>query len=569
MSAVAPPVEIETPRARFLSVGAADWAFAALLLLGAAIVFVETRGMSFFGDEWDFVIVRRGLSADTLLTPHGPHLVLFPILVWKVLLQVFGGGSYVPFRLLASFDLVITGLVLGVACRTRWGRWLGLAPVLLLVTLGPAGTTLLWPFEVQFTLSLVFGLLSLIALDRRGPWADATACLSLIVSLGSSSQGVGFVIAGALMVALGGNRLRRSWVVLLPALLYVVWYATYGHQHSQTSLSLWGESLSYMAQSLSATTGAVVGLSSVSTQTGLLDPTFGVPMVIALIAALAAAAWRGWRPQPIFLGSATTLLVIWFAASLSNGVVSRLPADPRYLSVNAVLLFVCICTATPKPRLARNGILVTLAVLAVIAATNADQFGQQHAAFVAGARQQRAELGALELMRGSVAPTYDPGVVDPNLVNITAGPFFSAQRAFRLTEDSVAQIRAQPEATRENVDRILGPNQLSLSPVATIVKSSVRRLRVLSGSPRRSRGCLIIGSTALELASPPGRVAITTPASLPSVVGAARFASDYVYGVGTVPPDSSAVVGIAADRATKVPWRFTLTGTGSRVCLSR
>ena len=50
----------------------------------------------------------------------------------------------------------------------RWGRWWGLAPVLLFVTLGLAGTSLLWPFQVGYALAVAFGLLSLIALTA-GP----------------------------------------------------------------------------------------------------------------------------------------------------------------------------------------------------------------------------------------------------------------------------------------------------------------------------------------------------------------------------------------------------------------
>ncbi len=544
--------------------------FAALLLLGAVIVFVETRGMSFFADDWDFVVARRGLTAHSLLTPHGPHLSIVPILIWKVLLAVFGGGSYVPFRLLVSLDIVILGLALGIACRDRWGRWWGLAPVLLLVTLGPGAVTLLWPFQVGYTLAIAFGLVALVAIDRGGRWSDAIACISLIVSLGSASQGIGFVVGAALVIVLGGNWLRRSWVFVFPALLYLLWYATDGHQYSETHLSLWGGSLNYLMQSLSATAGAVVGLSSVSPQTGTLDLTFGVPIAVALVAAVGAAAWRGWRPRTIFWGASATLVVVWFAASVSDfGVYSRPPTDPRYLSSNAVLLFVCICAALPRPRLARGGVIIALIVLCVIGATNVHQYGQQHRSFVASSEQERAELGGLELLRGtSVSPTYDPGVVDGDLAAVRAAAFFSAASSFGLNEDSPAQIAAQPETTRAAVDQILAPNELSLS-ANTGAAAPAATVTVLAGDPRRRGGCLIIGATPLDLALTPGSLTVTASMKFPATVAAGRFASTYGYGVGTVAPGTTEHLRVASDAAQRTPWRLTLTGTGTRVCPAR
>src|ERR1700730_18375190 len=83
---------------RRLPLDPADAAFVGLLAFGAALVLIETRGLSFFGDEWDFLITRRGLSPHVLLGPHGPHLSLIPVLLYKRLLAVFGASSYLPFR---------------------------------------------------------------------------------------------------------------------------------------------------------------------------------------------------------------------------------------------------------------------------------------------------------------------------------------------------------------------------------------------------------------------------------------------------------------------------------------
>lgn len=568
MSAVVSPAPaVDGHRVRRLPSWAPEAAFGVLLALGAALVIYETRGLSFFGDEWDFVVTRRGLSPHVLLEPHGPHLSLVPILVFKVLLELFGGSSYLPFRLLAAFDLVIVALALGIACRRWWGAWWGLAPVLLLVTLGPGGITILWPFQTGYALAVACGLFALIALDRGGRWADPICCLALLISLGSGSQGIGFVVGAAIMIVLRGNWRRRAWVVVVPALLYLAWYAQYGHQHSQSHLSLWGTSLSYVMQSLSATAAGLLGLSTASAQPGPLDITFGVPIAVALLIAVAAAAWRGWRPGAIFWASAATLLVIWVAASLSNSATIPRPAsDPRYLSSAAALLMVCVCAAVPTPRLARTGTVVALILLAIVAVTNVDQYRQQRAFFLAGARAQRAELGALDIARPAVSPLYSPGVVDPNLANIQARPFFSASADFGLSEDSAAQILAAPQSTRQSVDHVLAGAELSVAPVSGASHPATSAPQVLAGAHRTAGGCIVVGNAPVTIRTPPGRYRLTAGRGSSLRISAGRFAHSSAVQLASLPARSARLLSVPADRAPNIPWRTTLAGPGSRAC---
>jgi hypothetical protein len=563
----ATPTVARAPRRERFALEAADWAFIALLVLAVVIVVVETRGMSFFGDDWDFIVQRRGLSAHTLLAPHGPHLSLFPILIYKVLLKVFGGGSYLPFRLLSAFDLALLAFALGLACRDWWGRWWGLAPVLLLVTLGPAGVSTLWSFQVGFALAVSFGVFALLALQRRGPWSEVICCACLIVSLGSASQGIGFVVGAALMIVLTGDWRRRAWCVVAPAVLYLIWYLAIGHKYGETHLSLWPAALSYEMQALGVTAAALCGLSSVVPSAGVLDSTFAAPFAVAIVALVIVAAWRGWRAPAIFWGAAATVVVVWFAAAVSDfPPYGRPPTEPRYLASDAILLLICLCAAVPRPRLARGGLVIAGIVLAVVCATNADQYRQQHHFFERGAQEQRAELGALELMRGFVSPTYNPGAVDANLVDNSAQPFFSAVAAFGLREDDAAQISAQPQSTRESVDRILGPNELTLTLTPRTSPAAAGSITVLSGSPRREHGCLVIGSTALDVDGRPGTYTVSASTHYPSTVTAGRFASGYDDGLGTIPTAQAATITIRSDLAPEVPWRLALTGTGARVC---
>ena len=568
--ASASPARPFGPRAaRALRTHAPELAFAAVLVLGAALVLVETRGLSFFADDWDFVVDRRGLSPDVLLRPHGPHLSLVPILVYKVLLQVFGGSSYLPFRMLAAFDIVILGLVLGVACRAWWGRWWGVAPVLLLVTLGPGGVSLLWSFQSGYAIAVAAGVVSLLALRSEGRRADLTSCLALIVSLASASQGIGFTAGAAVMLALRGDWRRRAWVVVIPAVLYGLWYLKWGAPYSETRISLWDTSLPYAAQALSATIGPLTGLSTVSPQTGLLDLTFGVPLAIAAIAALAVACGRGWRAPSIFWGVAATLVVLWVAASVSNwGPYPRAPNDPRYLSSDAVLFLICLCAALPRPRLRTQGAIVAAVALVIVAATNVRQYGVARNSMQGSDVISRAELGALLIMRGVVGPDFSPALPgDPSiLVGVDARSFFSAYDSFGLMADSPETLLGLNETTREAVDRELARGELALSPASGGIGPGTHAPSVISGSGRASAGCIALTSAPVVIRAIPGRYELTASKSIS--VSMARFAGAYTVTLGPVLAGSPEVLPVPSDHALGIPWRMMVSGAGGRVCVA-
>jgi hypothetical protein len=558
MSTIAPtqPNALAHGRSSGLRAHAPEIAFAALLVLGVALVMVETRGMSFFLDDWDFVLNRRGLSPHVLLTPHGPHLVLIPILVYKAILQIFGAGTYVPFRLLAAFDLVVLAAALEWVCRSLWGRWWGLAPVLLLVTLGPGGITTLWSFQVGFLPSVAAGLVALMYAGREGRAADAICCGALLVSLASASPGIGFLVGAGVIVALREDRWRRCWVILVPLVLYGLWYLGYGHQNSQTDLSLWKLALPYTMKVLAATASALVGLSSVSDQAGTVDYTYGVPIAVAIVAGVGVALWRGWRPPPLFWGAAATFIVLAVAACLSNTgpLGGRPPEASRYTTTYATLLLVCVCTAVPAPRPARAGVILACCALAVVSATNAPQYGSARAVMYPSDVATRAELGALLILRGQVGPDFMPeSPQELNLTDVRARPFYDAVDSFGMMTDSTSSIRAQPDYARVAADNVLLRGGVTFAP------------RVPNGGGASPGRCVGVGAAPLVFRAGPGTYRLTAGRSALDVVGA-RFADAFAAQVGSVAPSTSARITIKHDRASGIPWRLRAIGGGGRVC---
>jgi hypothetical protein len=540
-------------------------AFGLLLVVAASLILHYNRGLSLQADDWDFVVRHRGAWVPALLTPHGPHLSLVTVVIYKVLLHVFGARSYLPFRVLAAADLVMLALVLGWAGREWWGRWGALVPVVLYVSLGQ--DSLLWSVQVGYSVALAGGLIALVTINRGGRKYDLIACVALVASLASSSQGVGFLAGAAVMVLLAGNWRRRAWVVLVPAVLYAIWWIEYGRQASETHFSLWPHVLIYLVGSLSASLPPLVGLSH-DTRLLTIDTTYGVPMALAALGAFAYSLWRGWRPPSLFWGALVTIVVIWILASLSNwGPFDRAPSSPRYLAVNAYLVLTCLFTAVPFPRLARRGVVVVASVVLVMAATTVQsQYPQGRHWLSVGATYSRAQVGALDLMQGVVAPQFVPetGAYPSLFIGFDAGQFFSANAAYGGIEaDSPAQLASQSEAVEDVVDSEMARGELSLVPGAPALLDKPPLL--VAGNVSRSGGCLVLTGGPIEIDAPAGRFELRAGPT-PLLVAVERFAANYSVALGPVPAHAAYVVTVPADRDPQRPWRIALNGQGGRVC---
>ncbi len=496
--------------------------------------------------------------------------MLVPILIYKLLLALFGASSYLPFRMLAAFDLVLLAVVLGIICRRAWGKWWGLAPVLLLVTLGPGGVSLLWPFQTGFAIAIAAGLVALVALSRDGLRADLVACGALLISVASVSEGIGFLAGAAAIIVIRGDWRRRAWIVVVPAFLYGLWYLKYGQQASESQLSLWSTSLVYTMDALGATIAGVLGLSSVSPQTGVLDLTFGPPLALAAVAVLLVALYRGWRPRPVFWAALTTVIVLWVAASLSNtATFYRPPNDPRYLPSDAVLLMVCLCAAVPRPRLAAVGTIAVICGLVIIAGTNARQYTESRNYMLASDVASRAELGALLILRGVVGSGFSPNESElPGvLVNGDAGQYLSAIDAFGISADSPAMILGLDEATRAGIDHELERGELvRISFAPTAVTPAPRPPAAVSGTAGTRGNCLLLGDQPLVIRAGPGQYQLAATGRAPLTVAMARFSGSFDIPLGEVPAGRRATIRVPHDGAAQVPWRMRLTGSGARVC---
>lgn len=561
MSAVAsPPVLPRRVPERF-----AAPALAVVALGAAAVVLYAGRTLSFYFDEWSFIIDRHGWSAGVFLQPHNEHLSLVPVVVYKLLFVTAGLNHYWPYRVVViALHLLVVALVFLLA-RRRVGAWGAAMAGGLLALLGAAWQNLLWPFQIGFVGAIAAGLGAWLALDRGSRRGDPAAAALLTVSVASASLGIAFLVGTFAELVFGSRRrLRRLWVVLTPLALYALWYIVYGRSGLDWSNA--PVATGWALDLYAASAGALIGKG--------LDWGRSLAVVLA-----AAAAWRLVTRPSSFSPRAAALLgtavLFWLLAALARADQEP-PETSRYYYVGAVIIVLLAVELARVPHVHRAA---TAAAVAVGAALVALAFLSGMAPLRDGARGLRststavqAEIGAMELAGATVPPDYQP---DPQLApQVTAGGLRAATAAIGSSPgDSPAELAALTGDPAQRADRVLQEvGQVAVveqSPRVPVGDAPPGVEALSGGSERTSGGCLAVtasASVSLQTPLPPAGLRIVA-GSAPVEVRQRRFAETFVTGpLATVPAHEAREVVVQRDAAA-TPWHLQLTSASSlRAC---
>lgn len=538
-----------------------------MMAAAAVLLMYVGRRLTFFYDEWDFILNRRGSSVGAYLDPHNGHLSLFPVLVYKALFATVGLHHYWPYRLVAvALHLLCAGL-LYVLCRRRIGPVGALLPAGLLLFLGTAWQDLLWPFQIGYFGSIAGGLGALVVLDAdppvRRPWAAAAL---LTWSIISSGVGIPFLLAAAALTLMRRTPWRQYWVLAIPAILYLIWYAGWGGGE-QTSRSAFLGAPEYVA---SAASGAVAGIVG-------LDPTvWGAALTVALIVWM-VIAWRARgasAPTPMLVAPLVGALVFW----VLTAVVRAGPAEPaasRYVYVGAV--FILLLVAEAGQGLRWRGPWLSLAALALIgiliANLNALRGGEGGLRF--SDDSVRASLAAVQIAAPVVPDTFRP---DPNNApDVWAGGYLHAERDLGSMAPSVSQLESSPLPIQSRADTVLALAESAKPSDQQGLLPAPIKVDALYGAGSTPRGaCLQIVPHAPALASldvtvPTGMsISIRPRSGATANVYVRRFAPTFTPPpFTTVNGGASATVGFPRDLAAQIPWHVQVVDpTGFEVCPS-
>jgi hypothetical protein len=526
----------------------------AALLAGAAIV---TSGvlllhwlgrLTFWRDEWDFLLHRRSWSVGTFLDPFVEHLLAASILIYKVGVSAFGMDSGRPFQLVAVALFLLSVGLLFVYVARRVGEWLALAAILPILFLGPSWDDLLFPFQMALFGSVACGIGALIAIERRDRTWDLVAMGLLILSLLFSDLGIPFVAGVTVQLAFDRDRWRRAFVVVVPTALWLLWYAGWGHNaETFISVSNFARSPSYIFSGLGTSLAVWLGLSSTPNNTSALD--WGRPLLILL---LGLAAWRLYvlrRPSPRVLGTAVILLGFWSLTALNTNPFAPATAG-RYQYIGIVLLALLAAELAAGLRVRRYATVALVLVAAAAAMVNFVRL-QDAAHGLAGiAEKERGGLAALELTRGRVDPkfmlTRDNSDVD-YLAVLDAGSYFSAVDAYGSPAYTPAELASASEGARVAADKVF---------------ASALGVGLRPGPEGRRGTCVDLrpGPQPAVVQLPPEGIVLRGGTS-GSHVSLRRYASSFPVSLGTLPPGQSELLSIPPDRSPR-PWILRLDGGG-------
>jgi hypothetical protein len=536
---------------------------AGAMSVSAALLLAWGSQLTFLLDDWEFLLYRPGFSAHSILTPHGEHISVAPILIYKALLETAGMSSSLPYLAVSVALFLATAFLLFLYLRRRLDPWLALLAAGIVLFLGPAFDDLIWDFQMGFNGSLAFGLAALLMLERGDRRGDLAACGLLSVGVTFSSLELPFLVAAAVAVWLRPDRLRRLYVFAVPGLLYAIWWAGWGHEaDTAVSFDNAASAPQFVFDAASAALASLFGLVEFGQGPGPGGLDWGRPL---LIVALGLGIWRiqrlGRVPRGLWIPVALAL-TFWVLAAL-NVKAGRGPADSRYLLPGAIFVLMIAAELLRGIRVSVPIIAGAYFLGAFIIVSNVVLLRDAKTAYRNTSELIKADLGALEIARDRIVfpVRLDEAIADTAYVGVDSRTFLSATDTYGSPADTPAEIAAAPEPARVAADKVLA-RALGVSFAPTSAPPSPAgpppQLAAPVGAEVSAAGsCLVVAAPGAILRLPPGGASVR--ASLSGAGIALRRFATASFPVAAVPlaKGQTGVARIPTDRAAE-PWELAL-----------
>jgi hypothetical protein len=545
-------------------VGVADrrwrWVLALLVLVAGVLLLYMGRGLTFFYDDWNFVTEDYGGGLHSLLRAHVGNISVFPIAVYKVLFHLVGLNHYAVFRLVVVVLHLVCGSLVFVLASRRVPRVPALLAAALILFLGAAWEDLLWAFQVGYLLSVAGGLAAWVLLEGRSRRSEGVAMLCLVVAVGSSSLGIAILVGVAVELA-WQRRWSSGWVVVVPALLYGLWYLGYGE--SQITENGLIHAPGFAEDLAAAAFGGLVGR-------GL---EWGRPLALVGALVLLRRLFGSLPVSARLAGLLATGISLWVITGVTRSTISQ-PETSRYIYLGAVVIVLggveLLQGVTISPRAnALAALLVAICAITGLTVLHAGAEGLRSTSTVL-----TAELGALEIASPYVAPTFQP---DPQRApQLTAGPYLHTVHAIGSTPaDTPTQIIASNPTTRAQVDEYLikleGSGALAPANPATPASPYDPLVANVAGpQPLHSGTCwdtaTVAPGTYTEFLVPQAGLLIHGTGN-PAQVVVRRFSpSPGGVTLGSVAPRQASIIKFPGDASGR-PWFVRVaSGTPVEVC---
>jgi hypothetical protein len=508
----------------------------ALMAAAGALILYEGRGLTFYNDEWFFVLYRDGRDVGNFLAGHGDHIVVLPVVMFLGLFKAVGLDSYEAYRLLALPGHLACGAAIYLIARRRIGPVAALAPAAVLLFLGSSWDDLLRPFQISFTGAIAGGLLALLLLEQGRLRDDLLACAALVVGLGFSGAVLPFVAAAGAGLLLQRRLLRRLWIPVVPAVLYLLWARKYSDQDVDYAANL--DDVPGYALDLAG--AAAAGLTG-------LPQGVGVALVLVL-AVITLLHMRATGLSPLVLQGAAIGLSFWGLTAITQAHEGE-PLAVRYVYIGVVALLLILIGIAPRQPWSRGLTLGILIAAVAVLPSNIDKLLDGGRYLRERSAVSAAELGAVEIAKDRVDPAYEPPLADFAGVPVPAGFYLgSVGRYASSPADTPAEIQARSPAVRRKADLVL---------------AEALDLAFRPGPRQRPRCAEAEGILELE----PGGHVLRAPPGSEIRVGLRRFADTFAIEVGSPPSRSALELWIPRDAAPGVPWHARArSASGLKIC---
>jgi hypothetical protein len=521
---------------------------AVALAASAALLLVLGSNLTFFREDWELLISRQDWTTDSFLRPFLEHIVLAPTGIYKLLVAIFGIESALPFRVVSTAAFSLSVVLLFLWLRRRVGGWPALLGAVAIAFLGAAYEDLLWPFQIGYFGSVAAGLGMLLALDRDDRRGDALAGVLLVVSLSFSSLGIAFAAGAGADVLLGRRpRARRLPLVLVPLVLFALWWAVWGQQaDSALSAANLFEAPRYVFEAIGAGLASLLGLASSDPEA---ERTRQIAGHLLALAALTAALLRIWHlgrvPRDVAVALAIAL-TFWVLAAM-NQTFDRPPDASRYQYPSAVFLLLICGGLLRGVRIGGRPLIVAAAVTSVAVVSGTALLHREYERWWLPASDSlRASLAGLEIAGEGAGRDFT--VNFPPNITLPASSYFELIRTAGSPAFSESELAGSGERVRVAADLMLaGAHELRLTPDA-------RRAKGLDGCRRLADG------GALEL--PRRTLTLVATGDGPVEVLLSRFSPTPSVTLGEIRPATSARLSIPLDLSVR-RWRLHLRGEGS------
>jgi hypothetical protein len=520
----------------------------------ASFVFLVANGthFGFVFDDWELLIRRPGWSAPSLFHPFHEHLIVAPVLLYKVLQATFGMTSAVPYYVAAMLVFSLAAALIFAFLRARVGEWLAFAAILPILFLGASSEDLLWAFQVGFFGSVAAGVGMLLALDRGDRRGDRIAACLAVVALAFGSIGIPFAIAAVVDVLVGPRpRRSRAFVALIPIAAYAIWWLGWGHQaEHQVSLHNILHLPSYVFDSVGAGFAALFGQQVNSNS----DP--GHPPVLFRIVAVLAAigvATRVVRERRVSRGLAVTLTIafaFWMLAGLDRDF-NRPPISSRYQYPSAVFIVLIAGEALRGVRLPRFAAVAVVAVAVVAMLGGISLLNRERSFWNGSAASTRSVLAAVELAGPAARPGF---LIRREDIDATVARYRDAVGRFGSPAYDEGELLERADAYGSLADE-------------TTVEAIGLRLVPIPRQREGLAGCRLLrtGSAEAGVPVPAGSFLLANRSSRSAEVLLGRFAADPGARIGRIRPGGAARLRLPAGASPR-PWLLGVVAGRVAVC---